>query len=323
MTNPKVFISHASEDKKRFVLEFASKLTENGVDVWYDDWEIRPGDSLIKKIFDEGLKSSDIIIIVLSENSLNKNKRWFKEELDSAAFKRIEEDTKIIPIVIDKNVIVPTSIKHLKRIKISNLSDYITELEEIVSTIFEKELKPSIGNPPEYSKLIQPINGLTKIDTLVLKALGDLVLNFKATTRHVNGTGLFDELLKFDINKELGKDSLEILESQNFVNINITSDGEVAIIQLTSWGFVRYCENFYRGFNSTVKDIISSILNENLLENRDIASKKDVNIALVSGVLDYFNDMGFIHLLKFSDGTMRIFKIHATGKRSLRQIMEN
>ncbi len=31
---PKVFISHASEDKARFVTEFATKLRENGVDAW-------------------------------------------------------------------------------------------------------------------------------------------------------------------------------------------------------------------------------------------------------------------------------------------------
>jgi len=33
---PKVFVSHASEDKKRFVLEFATKLRNNGIDAWLD-----------------------------------------------------------------------------------------------------------------------------------------------------------------------------------------------------------------------------------------------------------------------------------------------
>jgi hypothetical protein len=32
MTTPKVFVSHASEDKERFVLDFARRLPENGVD---------------------------------------------------------------------------------------------------------------------------------------------------------------------------------------------------------------------------------------------------------------------------------------------------
>ncbi len=41
--NPKVFLSHASEDKERFVLDFARKLRESGVDVWLDRWEMLPG----------------------------------------------------------------------------------------------------------------------------------------------------------------------------------------------------------------------------------------------------------------------------------------
>jgi hypothetical protein len=34
--HPKVFISHASEDKERFVLAFAERLRASGVDAWLD-----------------------------------------------------------------------------------------------------------------------------------------------------------------------------------------------------------------------------------------------------------------------------------------------
>ena len=57
MTNPpKAFISHAHEDKERFVDNFASLLRQHGIDAWYDNWEIGPGDSLVKKIFDDILQ---------------------------------------------------------------------------------------------------------------------------------------------------------------------------------------------------------------------------------------------------------------------------
>lgn len=46
---PKVFISHATPDKDRFVLEFATRLRSNGVDAWVDQWEMNPGDSLLDK----------------------------------------------------------------------------------------------------------------------------------------------------------------------------------------------------------------------------------------------------------------------------------
>ena len=65
LTPPKVFLSHASEDKERFVLSFAAALRERGVDVWLDKWEILPGDSLVDKLFEEGLKEADAVLIVI------------------------------------------------------------------------------------------------------------------------------------------------------------------------------------------------------------------------------------------------------------------
>ena len=97
--NPKVFVSHASEDKERFVLDFAKKLRSVGIDAWLDKWEMLPGDSLVDKIFEEGIKEADSFIVVLSINSINKP--WVREELNTAKVKRISDKTKIIPIVLD------------------------------------------------------------------------------------------------------------------------------------------------------------------------------------------------------------------------------
>jgi len=65
--NPKVFISHASEDKDRFVLAFAEKLRARGIDAWLDKWEMYPGDSLVEKIFEEGIKQAQAIIGYLEQ----------------------------------------------------------------------------------------------------------------------------------------------------------------------------------------------------------------------------------------------------------------
>jgi hypothetical protein len=47
---PIAFMSHTPEDKERFVLEFARRLRERGIDIWLDRWEMYPGDSLVDKI---------------------------------------------------------------------------------------------------------------------------------------------------------------------------------------------------------------------------------------------------------------------------------
>ena len=40
MTSIKVLVSHASEDKERFVLGFAERLRKNSIDAWVDTWEM-------------------------------------------------------------------------------------------------------------------------------------------------------------------------------------------------------------------------------------------------------------------------------------------
>jgi hypothetical protein len=97
--NPKVFVSHASEDKERFVVEFASRLRGKGIDAWLDKWEILPGDSLMDKIFEEGIKGAQAIIVVVSEYSVSKP--WVKEELNAAIVKKINGISRLIPVVID------------------------------------------------------------------------------------------------------------------------------------------------------------------------------------------------------------------------------
>jgi len=60
-----VFICHASEDKKVLVRPLAEALRERNIDVWYDEFSLRVGDSLRQSI-DRGLKAARYGIVVLS-----------------------------------------------------------------------------------------------------------------------------------------------------------------------------------------------------------------------------------------------------------------
>jgi len=163
--NKKVFVSHASEDKDRFVMDFSNKLMANGVDTWLDKWEMSPGDSLVDKIFEEGIKEADIFIVVLSKYSVNKP--WVKEELNAGFVKRVGNNCKIIPIVLD-DCIVPECLSSTIWEKINNLSSYDENFQRILNSIFGLSDKPLIGQVPARAKLkINEIYGLNKIDTIV------------------------------------------------------------------------------------------------------------------------------------------------------------
>ena len=60
-----VFISHTSEDKTDVVRPLATALRDAGLSVWYDEFELKIGDSLRRKI-DKGLANSRFGVVVLS-----------------------------------------------------------------------------------------------------------------------------------------------------------------------------------------------------------------------------------------------------------------
>jgi DNA repair exonuclease SbcCD ATPase subunit len=74
-----VFISHASEDKDDFVRPFAALLREKELKVWYNEFELKIGDKLRRKI-DEGLSKTRYGVVVLSNFFFAKE--WPQKELD-------------------------------------------------------------------------------------------------------------------------------------------------------------------------------------------------------------------------------------------------
>ena len=90
-----VFISHASEDKDEIVRPLAIALRNAGLSVWYDEFELKIGDSLRQKI-DRGLSKSRFGIVVLSRNFIKKG--WTNYELDGIITKVVSGEQVILPI---------------------------------------------------------------------------------------------------------------------------------------------------------------------------------------------------------------------------------
>jgi len=90
-----VFISHASEDKDEVVRPLAHALQAGGLTVWYDEFELRIGDSLRRKI-DHGLARSRFGIVVFSKAFLSKG--WTNYELDGIVTKSVSGEQLLLPI---------------------------------------------------------------------------------------------------------------------------------------------------------------------------------------------------------------------------------
>ena len=87
-----LFLSHASEDKD-FTIPLANKLTRLGLNVWYDNHDLKKSEQL-RQDLDNGLKKSDVGLIVLSKNYFIKG--WTNLELNAWINQAVYTKRKII-----------------------------------------------------------------------------------------------------------------------------------------------------------------------------------------------------------------------------------
>jgi hypothetical protein len=88
-----VFISHAFEDKEAIARPLADELRARGLRVWYDEFELRVGDSLRASI-DHGLANCHYGIVILSPQFFEK--RWAAEELNGLTARETADRSRLI-----------------------------------------------------------------------------------------------------------------------------------------------------------------------------------------------------------------------------------
>lgn len=94
-----VFIIHNKADKD-VAREIALFLVAENINVWFDEWEISAGDSIIEQI-STGLHGCTHFIILWSKNALKSN--WVRKELQSILSKAIQSGSpRILPIILDE-----------------------------------------------------------------------------------------------------------------------------------------------------------------------------------------------------------------------------
>jgi hypothetical protein len=90
---PDAFICHASEDKESVADPLFEALRTHGLNIWYDEFSLRIGDSLSGKI-DEGLTQSNYAIIIVSKKFFEKN--WPQHEYHAIYNKQVNSNKRII-----------------------------------------------------------------------------------------------------------------------------------------------------------------------------------------------------------------------------------
>ena len=93
-----VFLSHSAKDKP-VVRDVAERLTKDGLGVWFDEWEIRPGDSIPAKI-EEGLERSRVLVLCMSANAFGSD--WAQLESGTFRFRdSLNKERRFPPLRLD------------------------------------------------------------------------------------------------------------------------------------------------------------------------------------------------------------------------------
>jgi TIR domain len=329
--HPKVFVSHASEDKDRFVRAFATQLREKGIEAWVDEWEIYPGDSLVRKIYEAGIRAAQAVLIVLSRNSVDKP--WVKDELDVSVIRRIEEGMRIIPLVLD-DCAIPTALRATLHVKIPDLNNFDAQLSRVVDTLYGRSEKPPLGPAPAYIQNPSgQITGLSRIDSLVLKMVGDKAM--------ANGSGFgiqTSEMLSQAVQQDLSPyqfyESLTLLGDSHYLELTRSSypepsdpllremaRGGVPFFSITIDGFEKYAKAYIPEYKAIVRDVHLQIVNEGKSDSASIASAIGQPLLVVEHILELLDRSKDIRLLQEFNGgiTTRFMNPSPRLRRRLEQ----
>lgn len=132
------FISHATEDKDELVHALAELLQNNGFSIWYDDFQLRVGDSLRRSI-DKGLANSRFGIVILSPYFFAKN--WPQYELDGLIAKEMAGGQRILPIwhKVSKDEVISYSPTLADRVALNTATLTIDELAKNLGEVLKKD----------------------------------------------------------------------------------------------------------------------------------------------------------------------------------------
>ena len=157
-----IFICHASEDKEIIVKPLLVALDKENISYWYDEAEIKWGDSIPNKI-NEGLRISRYVIVILSNNFLSKN--WPQRELNSAL--NIESTTgevKILPIIVGNDEVKE---KILHQYPILNDKRYIIWKDDVNGVV--EELKRCLQRSGKKTKYKNSVTKKSNLDIPIPK----------------------------------------------------------------------------------------------------------------------------------------------------------
>lgn len=182
MAIPKAFVSysHDSQEHKKWVLDFATRLRNNGVDAVLDQWDLKPGDDL-PAFMERGLITADRVLMVCTDKYVEKANvgaggvGYEKMIVTADLLKRIDSN-KVIPLIRQSGTHnVPSFLRSKLFLDFSRPDQFEFSFDELIRALHGAPLfeKPAIANNPFTPVSATPANrvgdGVLEIMRIVVK----------------------------------------------------------------------------------------------------------------------------------------------------------
>ena len=156
---PRVFLSysHDSEEHKNWVLNLATRLRENGVNVILDQWHLKLGDD-IPTFMENELNKADYILAVCSNNYAEKisNRKGgvaYEKQILTAELMKNSGNDNIIPIIRDKKYFSSTILNTKNYLDFTDDEAFEIKYKFLLFNLYGQLKAPDLGpNPFESSQ---------------------------------------------------------------------------------------------------------------------------------------------------------------------------
>jgi TIR domain len=312
-TAPMAFISHASEDKARFAEPLARALYQQGIRAWLDKWEMQPGDSVISKIFDEGIARADCFVVIVSEHSITKP--WVREELDSGMVERINRSCRLIPIRLGE-VEMPPPLRATIWIDAVGADEAaaITAADEIARVLHGHDPRPGLGQPAPYLALHSSVAGLAADESLLLIRLAEAAIASGHLLPGMNWHELLKAVAADGIPEASATEAAHALDHASYVELTGAQRG-ILRLQLTSWGFAAALPTLQPDWQELRARIIAELVNDPPTDVAGLAERVDVPPLVVHHFVDELRDEGLLNCSHYLGGNARIHGISPALRR--------
>lgn len=244
-----IFLSHNSRDKY-FVRKLKDDLKRDGIRVWFDEDEMKVGDSLIDKI-SEGISTMEYVGVILSKNSVDSV--WVKKEVAIAMTEEIRgKKVKVLPILLEDCEIPPFLTDKIYADFRRTFIDGYRPLLDVLAP--DRNILPEISDT-EIDRLLETAQDIYTIDELKDKISIPIALNFSECEK------LAKTIEVFKGNQTV---MLHYVSSMSLPVCESLKDHNYPFKQLCNWYFEHLDKLFTRpfgfGFLDTIADFLRQLL---------------------------------------------------------------